>query len=74
MQIKLTPEQEAQLSEIASRVGKGEDEVAHEVFVRGLAAEADFISAVKVGQDAARRGDFLGRSKVWTEVEKLLQS
>ncbi len=74
MQIKLTAEQAAQLSTIAAQVGKGADEVAQDVFLRGLAAEADFIAAVEVGQDAARRGDFIDQSEVWSDVEKLLQS
>jgi predicted transcriptional regulator len=74
MEIKLTAEQAAQLSAIAAQVGKGADEVAQDVFLRGLAAEADFIAAVKVGQDAARRGDFIEQSEVWSDVEKLLQS
>jgi len=38
MQINLTAEQEAQLSEIAAHEGKGADELAREVFSRGLAA------------------------------------
>ena len=64
MQIDLTAEQEAQLSEIAAHEGKGADELAREVFSRGLAAEAHFIAAVKIGQQAASRGDFVEQSEI----------
>jgi hypothetical protein len=62
------------VSIFAAEKGKGADELAHEVFVRGLAAEAHFFAAVNVGQDAARRGDFIELSEVWAGVEKTLQA
>jgi hypothetical protein len=74
MQINLTPKQEAQLSQIAAHEGKGKDELALEVFSRGLAAEAHFIAAVKIGQEAARRGDFVEQSEIWTGIEQILRS
>jgi predicted transcriptional regulator len=73
MQIDLTAEQEAQLSEIAAHEGKGADELAREVFSRGLAAEAHFIAAVKIGQEAASRGDFVEQSEIWAGVEQILR-
>jgi predicted transcriptional regulator len=73
MQISLTIEQEAQLSQIAAQEGKTADELAQEVFSRGLAAEAKFLAAVRVGQDAARRGDFVEQSDVWAGVEQVLE-
>ena len=73
MQINLTAEQVAQLSQIAAQEGKAADEIALEVFSRGLAAEAHFIAAVKIGQDAARRGDFVEPSEVWAGVEEILR-
>ena len=74
MQITLTAEQEVQLSQMAAHEGKAADELAREVFSRGLAAESHFISAVKIGQDAALRGDFVEQSAVWAEIETVLQS
>jgi len=73
MQITLTHEQEAQLSQIAEQQGKGADELAREVFSRGLAAETHFLKAVKIGQEAARRGDFVEQSEVWAGVEQVLE-
>jgi predicted transcriptional regulator len=74
MQISLTHEQEAQLSQIAAQEGKPADELAREVFSLGLAAEAKFLAAVKIGQDAARCGDFVEHSDVWAGVEQVLES
>jgi hypothetical protein len=58
MEINLTNEQEAQLSHFAALEGKGADELAREVFVRGLQAEAILIAARShrtEGQEAAAR-------------------
>jgi predicted transcriptional regulator len=74
MQIDLTAEQEAQLSQIAAEEGKDTGQLAREVFGLGLAAEARFIAAVKIGQDSARRGDFIDQSEVWADIENILQS
>jgi predicted transcriptional regulator len=73
MQISLTREQEAQLSRIAAQEGKPADELAREVFSRALASEAKFLAAVKMGQDAAARGDFIEQSDVWAGVEQVLE-
>jgi len=45
MEINLTVEQEAQLSHIAALEGKDADELAREVFLRGLKAEATLIAS-----------------------------
>lgn len=68
MEIHLTVEQEAQLSHIAALEGKDTGELAHEVFLRGLDAEASrvvFKPHTVKGQDAVsrilelRKGNFL---------------
>jgi hypothetical protein len=58
MTINLTVEQEAQLSHIAALEGKDADELAREVFLRGLLAEATLIASrthPSEGQEAAAR-------------------
>ena len=76
MQIELTSEQEVQLSQIAAGEGKDAEEIAREIFTLGLeaAAGAKFQSAVKIGQDAARGGDFMEPAEAWAGVEAALQS
>lgn len=58
MEINLTVEQEAQLSHIAALEGKDADELAREVFLRGLKAKATLIASRSrnaQGQEAAAR-------------------
>ena len=73
MEITLTAEQETQLSQMAARVGKGAEELASEVFRRGLAEEAQFLAAVELGRTVARRGDFVDQADVWAGVERALE-
>jgi predicted transcriptional regulator len=74
MEISLTQEQESQLAHLAAETGQGEAELARHVFSCGLAAEAHFISKVKIGQEAALRGEFVDQSDVWAGVESALRS
>jgi hypothetical protein len=79
MEIHLTAEQETQLSQIAALEGKGADELAREVFLRGLDAEASRL-AVKPrniqGHDAVARILELRRGNVLPEgvtIEDLIR-
>lgn len=74
MEIYLTPEQESELSHLAAVEGKGQEQLAREVLGEGLAAKAQFISAVRAGQEAARRGDFVEQAAIWADVEAILNS
>ena len=74
MQITLTDEQQSQLSLLAAEEGKRSDELVQDLLNRGLAEEARFVTAVKLGQDAAKRGDFIDASQVWAEIEQVLQA
>jgi hypothetical protein len=58
MEIHLTAEQEAQLSQIAAQEGKGADELAREVLLRGLDLEVTRIASLSrntQGQQAVAR-------------------
>jgi len=59
MEISLTVEQESQLSHIAALAGKGADELAREVLLRGLKAEEAALIATRTrpaeAQEAAAR-------------------
>jgi predicted transcriptional regulator len=74
MEVQLTAEQEAQLSRMASQVGRSPDDLAREVVERYLADESRFQAAVRAGQDAAARGDFVPTSEVWARVERALKA
>jgi predicted transcriptional regulator len=74
MEIRLRPEQEARLAEIAARDGRDVNEVAREAITRLLDEDARFAEAVKRGVAAADRGDFVASVDVWANVERILQS
>jgi predicted transcriptional regulator len=74
MEVQLSVEQEAQLSQMAAQAGRSADELACEAVKRYIAEEARFHAAVKAGQDAAARGDFIPNAEVWARVERTLQA
>jgi predicted transcriptional regulator len=74
MKVQLSIEQEAELSEIAAQTGRTPEELANEALDRYLKEEGRFLSAVRTGQDAAGRGEFIAPSQVWAGVQRALIS
>jgi predicted transcriptional regulator len=74
MEVELSVEQEAQLSQIAAQSGRSADELVREVVERYILEEAQFRAAVRAGQDTAARGDFVPTSDVWARVERALRA
>jgi|HubBroStandDraft_1064217.scaffolds.fasta_scaffold499364_2 predicted transcriptional regulator len=74
MEVQLSAEQEAELSRMADQTGKSADELAREAVDRYLMEEGRFHAAVRAGQDAAARGDFVYTSEVWAKVERALKA
>jgi predicted transcriptional regulator len=74
MELHLTPEQERELSELASRKGRRANELAQEVIGFYLEHEARFIEAVRRGLASAERGDLLEHEEVLTRIERLFPS
>jgi predicted transcriptional regulator len=74
MEVHFTPEQEAQLSQIASHSGTGAEELVKDAALRLLQDEAWFREGVNRGIAAAERGEFVEHEEVWANVEKILQS
>jgi predicted transcriptional regulator len=74
MAVQLSPEQEAQLSQIASLTGRTADELAWEAVDRYLTEEGRFRAGVQAGLDAAARCDFVPTSEVWARVERALKA
>ena len=73
MEIHLTPEQEAELSELASRKGRDANTLAQEILALYLKQEARFVEAVKRGIASAERGDFVEHDEVLARIDRLLQ-
>jgi predicted transcriptional regulator len=75
MEVHLTPEQEARLTRLATRIGKKDaQEVVQETVTRLLENEARVIQAVKRGIASADRSDFLEHDEVVARVERILRT
>jgi predicted transcriptional regulator len=74
MEVHLTPEQEAELSELASRKGWDPDKLAQEVLDFYMKHEARFVDAVKRGVASADRGDLIEHDLVLARIERLVNS
>jgi len=74
MEVQFTPEQEAQLSQIAHHNGTPAEQLVKQAALRLLEENERFRAAVREGVAAADRGDFVEHEEVWTNVEKILRS
>ena len=73
MEVHLTPEQQHQLAELAAHRGRDADTLAQEAIGRYLAEEARFIEAVKLGEAALERGEYLTHEQVGKRLDRLVQ-
>ncbi len=74
MEVRFTPELEEKLAQSAARQGRRPDDLIQEVLARYFEEEARFIEAVKRGEDALERGEFLAHEQVGERLERFLQS
>ena len=74
MEVHFTPEQEAQLSEIAAHNGTNSQQLVKDLALRLIDDEEDFRAGVHRGLAAAQHGEFVEHAEVWTNIEKILQS
>ena len=73
MDIRLHPEKEAQLAQIAAQRGLKTDELAQQVLSRYLEDDKRFIEAVNLGLAAAERGDFVEHEEVGKKLTQILR-
>ena len=73
MEVHLTPEQQRQLAELAAHRGRDADALAQEAISRYLAEEARFIEAVRLGEAALERGEYLTHEQVGERLDRLVQ-
>jgi len=74
MEVHFTPEQEAQLEEIASTVGTDTERLVKDAALRLLAEDARFRAAVREGIDQANRGLFIEEEEMDARFEEMLRS
>jgi predicted transcriptional regulator len=74
MEIHFTPEQEAQLAQIATQGGTDAERLVREAAVRLLEEDARFRAAVRVGIAQADRGEFIEEQEMNARLEQMLRS
>jgi predicted transcriptional regulator len=73
MEVHFTPEQEAQLSKIASQSGTNVERLVKEAALRLLERDANFRAAVRRGVEQADRGEFIADDEMEARIERMLQ-
>ena len=73
MEVDFTPEQEAQLSHIASNAGMEPARLVKDAALR-LLEDASFRAAVREGLEQADRGEFIEEAEMDARFEQMLRS
>jgi len=73
MELHLTREQQAQLTQLAQKSGTIPDELATRVVARYLEEESRFHAAVQKGIDAAERGEFIEEEEMDARLEAMFK-
>jgi predicted transcriptional regulator len=73
MEIQFTPEQEAQLVQVAAKAGTAPERVVANVGERYLGEEARFLTAVEKGIAAADRGEFIEEDEMDARLEAMFK-
>jgi predicted transcriptional regulator len=71
MEVHFTPEQEAQIAQIATKAGSNPERLVKDVAVRYLTDEARFLAAVEKGLAAAGRGEFIEENEMDARMERV---
>ena len=74
MEVHFTPEQEARLVQSAAQQGRNPDELVRQVVERFFDEESRFVDAVRRGEEALQRGEYLTHEQVGQRLERFLQS
>jgi len=74
MEVSFTPEQEAQLGQIASREGSDPERLVKAAALRLLEEDARFRAAVRQGIAQADRGEFIEEEAMDARFEQMLRS
>ena len=73
MEVRLTPEQEARLTQMAAKAGTDSERLVKDVVLRYLDDEAQFFAALEKGLAAAERGEFIEEEEMDARVERMFQ-
>jgi len=73
MEVQFTPDLQARLAQRADQQGVNLDEVVQDVVARYFAEEDRFVEAVKRGEAALERGEFLTHEQVGERLRRFLE-
>ena len=73
MEVHVTGELEAKLAHSAARQGRNPDDLVQDVLTSYFEEEARFIEAVKRGEDALQRGEYLTHEQAGQRLQRFLQ-
>ena len=71
--MRFSPEQQAQLAEIATKAGTDPERVVANLVARYLDEEARFLAAVENGIAAAERGEFIEEEEMDARLEAMFK-
>ena len=74
MEVQFTPEQQAQLAQIASRAGTAPERLVTNVVARYLDEESRFLAAVEKGLTAADRGELIEEEEMDARLEAMFKA
>ena len=74
MEVHFTPEQEAQLSQIADHTGTLAADLVKDAALRLLEEDGRFRAAVRKGVEQANRSEFIEEEEMDVHIERMLQS
>jgi predicted transcriptional regulator len=74
MEVHFTPEQEAQLAQIAGQSGIDTERLVTNVVARFLDEETRFLAAVEKGLAAAERGEFIEEEQMDARLETMFKA
>ncbi len=74
MELHLTPEQQAQLAQLATKSGTDPERLAANVVARYLNEEARFLAAVEKGIAAAELGEFIEEEEMDARLEAMFKA
>jgi len=73
MEVHFAPDLQAKLTQRATQQGRNPDEVVQDVVARYFEEEDRFVEAVKRGEAALERGEFLTHEQVGDRLRRFLQ-
>jgi predicted transcriptional regulator len=74
MEVQFTPEQEAQISQIANYNGTPAEQLVKQAALRLVEEDAAFRAGVRRGIEQADRGEFIEHDEVKTRIRSLFQA